>query len=89
MPKRETFPISLKDIDVTGYTDLDVMKDKKVDDCWNVHSSKHLSDSWRGFTEFTLLKEIPPKGHMWSGERLTKMQTTARVCMARSLDENW
>ena len=31
----------------------------------------HLSDSWTGFTQFTLLVEEPPDGYMWSGERLT------------------
>ena len=37
-----------------------------------------LSDSWTGFTQFTLLDEKPPDGHMWSGERLTKRQATSR-----------
>ena len=36
------------------------------------------SDSWKGFTKFTLLKEKPPKGYMWSGRRLTKNQATTR-----------
>ena len=93
VPKEETFPISLKYFDVTRSTrtDLDVMQVKKIDDYWNVDSSKHLSDSWRGFTTFTPLKEKPPKGYMWSGERLTQIRTTTRPdCgMARSLDENW
>ena len=42
-------------------------------------------------TKFTLLKENPPQGYMWSGKRWTKIQTTTRptLCMARSLDENW
>ena len=37
-----------------------------------------LSDSWTGFTQFTLLKEKPPEGSMWSGWRLTKRQATSR-----------
>ena len=80
MPKEETFPIPPKYNDVTRstHTDLDVMQEMKIDDYWTVDSSKHLSDSWRGFTKFTLLKEKPPKGYMWSGERLTKIQTTTR-----------
>ena len=40
--------------------------------------SKDLSDSWTGFTQFTLLKEKPPDGYMWSRSRLTKRQTTSR-----------
>ena len=80
VPKEETFPIPLKYIDVTRSTriDLDVMQEKKIDDHWNVDSSKHLLDSGRGFTKFTLLKEKPPKGYMCTGERLTKIRTTTR-----------
>ena len=80
VPKEETFPIPLKYIDVTRstHTDLDVLQEKRIYDYWNVESSKHLSDSWRGFTKFTLLNEKSPKGFLWSGERLTQIQTTAR-----------
>ena len=64
---------------------------KEDSDYWSVDSSKHLSDSWRGFTRFTLLKENPPKGYMWSGWRMTKKQAAPRTrsCMSRRLDENW
>ena len=80
VPKDETFPIPLRYIDVTRCThiDLDVLQEKRIDDYWNVDASKHLSDSWKGFTKFTLLKEKPPKGYMWSGKRKTKVQTTTR-----------
>ena len=40
---------------------------------------RHLSHSWRGFTKFTLLNEKHPRGFLWSGERLTKIQTTTRL----------
>ena len=78
VPKEETFPIPLKYIDVTRYThtDLDVLQEKRIDDYWSVDSCKHLSDSWRRFTKYTLLKEKPPAGYMWSGRSLTKIQTT-------------
>ena len=78
MPKEETFLIPLKFIDVTKstHTDLDVMQEKRVDDHWNVDSNRNLSGSWKSFTKFTLLKEKPPKGFLWSGERLTTVQTT-------------
>ena len=80
VPKEETLPVLLKYIDVTWstHTDLDVLQEKKMDDYWNVDSSKHLSDSWRGLTKFTLLKEKPPTGFLWSRERLTKIQSTTR-----------
>ena len=42
----------------------------------NVDSNRGLSLSLKGFTKFTLLKEKPPKGYMWAGARLTKVQTT-------------
>ena len=59
-------------------TDLDVAQEKRVDDRWNVDGNRNLSDSWTGFTSFTLLNETPPKGYMWSVERLTNIQTTSR-----------
>ena len=50
-PKEETFPIPLKYIDVTGSThsDLDVLQEKRIDDCWNMDVSRRLSDCWRSF----------------------------------------
>ena len=80
VPKEETFSIPLKYIDVirSTHTDLDVLQEKRIDDYWNVDSGRHLSNSWTGFTKCTLLKEKPPKGCMWSGEGLTKIQTTTR-----------
>ena len=80
VPKEETFPIPLKYIDVTRSThiDLDVSQQKRIDDFWNVDSSRHFSNCWREFTKFTLLKEKLAKGYMCSGERLTKIHTTTR-----------
>ena len=81
VPREESFSIPLKYIDLTRatYTNRDVLQEKRIDGCWNVNSNRSLSDSWKGFTKFTLLKQKPPKGHMWSGERLTKVQTTTRL----------
>ena len=81
VPEEETFPFPLKYMDVTRFThaDLDVLQEKRFDDYWNVDSSRSLSDSWKGFTKFTLLKEKPPKGYMVFGWRLTKIQTTTRA----------
>ena len=79
-PREESFPIPLKYIDVsrTTHTNLDVMQESRIDDYWNIDGSRDLSDSWTGFTQFTLLSEKPPEGYMWSGERLTKRQATSR-----------
>ena len=80
VPKEETFLVPLKYIDVTRatHTNLEVLPEKRIDDYWNVDANRNLSDSWKGFTKFTLLKEKPPHGYVWSGERLTKIHTTTR-----------
>ena len=76
----ERIPIPLKYIHVskTTHTNLDVMQESRKDDHWNIDGSTDLSDSWTGFTQFTLLEEKPPDGCMWSGGRLTKRQATSR-----------
>ena len=73
-PREESFPISLKYIDVsrTTHTNLDVKQEKRIDDYWNFDGSRNLSDPWTGFTQFTLLEEKAPDGYMWSGGRLTR-----------------
>ena len=69
-PKEKLFPIPLKYIDVirSTHTDLDVAKEKRIDDYWNVDGDRTLSDSWTSFTRFTLLNETPPKRWRWSRE---------------------
>ena len=68
-PREESLPIPLKYIDAsrTTRTNLDVMQERRIDDYWNIDGSRDLSDSWTGFTQFTLLNEKPPDGYMWSG----------------------
>ena len=77
-PREESFPIPLKYIVVsrTTHTNLDVVQEKRIDEHWNIDGSRDLSDSWTGFTQFTLLSEKPPEGPLWSG--LTKRQATSR-----------
>ena len=69
-PKKKLSLFHRKYIGVTRstHTDLDVMQEGRIDDHWNVDANRNLSDSWKGFTKFTLLKEKPPKGYNWSGE---------------------
>ena len=90
-PREESFPVPLKYIDVSRstHTNLDVMQESRIDDNWNIDGSRDLSDSWRGFTQFTLLEEKPPDGYMWSGRRLTKRQVKSRPdhFNARALDK--
>ena len=65
-PREESFPIPLKYIDVsrTTQTNLDDMQESRIDDYWNIDGSRDVSDSWTGFTQFTLLEEKPPDGYM-------------------------
>ena len=90
-PREESFPIPLKYIDVsrTTHTNLDVKQESRMDDCWNIDGSRDLSDSWTGFTQFTLLEEKPPDGYMWFGGETDKKAADiqARLFMARTLDE--
>ena len=78
--RKESFPIPLKYIDVSRAirTNLDVKQERRIDDYWNIDGSRDLSDSWTGFTQFTVLSEKPPDEYMWSGVRLTKRQATSR-----------
>ena len=65
------FPIPLRYIDVTKATRtiLDVMLKSRIDDYWNAEGDRDLSDSWTGFTRFTIMNEKAPDGCTWSGGR--------------------
>ena len=93
MPKEETSPIPLKFIDVmrSTCTDLDVAQEKRIDDYWNVDEDRRWSDSWTGFTKFTLLKETPPKGkNVVRGETDRNSNNySTRSYLARGMDKNW
>ena len=80
VPKEESFPVPMKYIDVTRtkYTALDVLLEKQIEDYWNVDGERELSDARTRFARFVLLKERPPEGCTWSGERHTRKQTTSR-----------
>ena len=49
---------------------LDISQEHKIDE--------PQSGSWLGFTMFTIVNEKLPKGFLWTGERLTKIQATIR-----------
>ena len=70
-PREESFPVPLKYFGVsrTAHTNLDVMQEKRIDDYWNIDGSRDLSDSWTGFTQFTLLEEKPPDGYICGSGR--------------------
>ena len=66
------------------------MQESRIDDYWNIDGSRDLSESWTGFTQFTLLEEKPPDGYMWSGRETDKTASDiqARSFMARTLERN-
>ena len=80
VPTEESFPVPLKYNVVTRTTDttLDVMSEKHIDDYWNVHGNRELSDAWTGSARFIVLNEKPLGGYTWSGERQTRKQMTSR-----------
>ena len=90
-PREESFPISLKHIDVsrTTHTNLDVKQEKRIDDYWNIDESRDLSDSWTGFTQFTLLEEKTSRRIYVVREETDKTASDiqARSFMAKALDE--
>ena len=53
------------------------MQEKRIDDYWNADSNRHLSDSWKKTSQRIYV--------VW--ERLTKVQTTTRSRVARSMDK--
>ena len=91
-PRKESFTIPLKYIDVSRitHTNLDVKQEKRIDDYWNIDESRNLSDPWTGFTQFTLLEDKPPNGYMWSGGEIKEKTADiqARSFMARNLENN-
>ena len=76
VPKEETFATPLEHIDVVRRTNtgLDVLLECRIDDCWNDDGGQELSEPWDGFTQFTILNEKPPDGHMWSGRGWQKFK---------------
>ena len=90
-PRKESFPIPLKYIDVsrTTHTNLDVKQEKRIDDYWNIDGSRDLSDPWTGLTQFTLLDEKTPTEICGPGEINKKTAyIQARSSMARALEVN-
>ena len=72
--------ILLKYIDVTQVYNyiFGCNAGENIVDYWNVDGGRELSDTWTGFTRFTVLDEEPSDGFSWSGRRLTRKQTTSR-----------
>ena len=93
VPKEETFPIPLKNINVTRSThaDLDVMQEKKIDDYWNVDWNRPLSDFLERIHKvYSVERETSKRIFLVRGEiDKDSSDYQTRSCMAGSLDENW
>ena len=55
VPQESSLPIPLKYVDVVRRTNttLDVLREHRIDDRWNVDGDRKLSGLWTGFTHFT------------------------------------
>ena len=45
-------------------TIFDVLKEATIDDLWNIHGDKSLSEPWIDVVRFTLLNQILLDGHV-------------------------
>ena len=54
----------LIDVQRRTKTSFDALKEATIDDLWNIHGDKSLSELWIGVTRFTLLNQILLDGHV-------------------------
>ena len=91
LPREDTFPIPLKYLDVsrTTHTNLDVMRESRIDDYWNIDGLRNLSDPWDKFHSVYSQVRNLQTDVCGPGERLTKTagNIQARSFMARALDK--
>ena len=95
-PRRESFPIPLKYIDVTRvtHTTLDVLQDSRIHDYWNIDGARDLSDSLTAFTQFSLQKgTCGPGGDSRSATRPDHLRPEIWRIMSRNAKmkekQNW
>ena len=92
VPREASFPIPLKYIDVTRATSAssDVMLEKYIYDYSKVDGDRYLSDTWRGFTRFTILDEKPPDGICVVRGEIDKKENDiqTRLSVARNLERH-
>ena len=91
-PREESFPIPLKDIDVsrTTHTNLDVKQEKRIDDYWSIDGSRDLSDPWTGFTQFIFIARKTSKRIFVVGGEINDKTAYIQpiLFMARNLENN-
>ena len=87
-PREESFPIPLKDIDVsrTTHTNLDLKQESRIDDYWNIVGARDLPDSWTGFTQFTFGRATSKRICVVRGEtdKTAVVNIQARLFRART-----
>ena len=67
-----SYPLNFIDVTRAAFSNLDVLQEKRFDDCWNVDSNRSLFDYWKGFTKFTLQKRKTSKGTCMVREKTDK-----------------
>ena len=64
------------------------MQERRIDDYWNIDGSRDLSDSWTGFTQFSIGRETSRRIFVVREETDKKAANIqARSFTARNLDE--
>ena len=83
VPKKETFPIPLKYIDMTRatYTNLDVLQERRIDDYWNVDANRSLSDSWKRIHKVHSIERETSKGRCVVQEETNNNSSNYQTCM--------
>ena len=90
-PREESFPIPLKNIDVsrTTHTNLDVKQEKRIDDYRNIDGSRDLSDPGQVSLKLLYWKKTSKWIYVVQGETdKDASDNQTRSCMARTLGEN-
>ena len=75
-------PVPLEKIDVQRITLTNLAEEHllKIEDCWDgsANDTRELDDFWVGETQFYLVPEKPPEGHVYVDGRITRKQATQR-----------
>ena len=87
--KHSPIPLKYVDVALSTHTDLDVLQEKRIDDCWNVGSNRHFVRFLERIHKMHST-EKPSRRRYVVPEDTDKDPNNyqTRSCMARSLDEH-
>ena len=80
IPDEQTFPIPVKYVDVTRWTetDLDEIALGQINDLRVDVREKDLGQRWTGKIVFRLIRPKPEPGMVWAGEKQIRERDTTR-----------